>query len=115
VSDSPRLCSPPASSSNTDPAAEVLRLPLSASSLVSSRDLPTGLTGDALGVAGFALTSANDTAYFVGGQTDDGDKVPLDTIGVWTKNGWTSQVTTGDVPAGRVGASVVIHPSMDLL
>ncbi|ORY34814.1 hypothetical protein BCR39DRAFT_514933 [Naematelia encephala] len=106
-----------ASSSNAFAAADILSLPLNTTSVVSTRSLPTSLTGTELAVADFAMTTASDgTVYLTGGQTSSGDLVTLDTLGVWTTtSGWTSQTTTGDIPAGRVGASLVAHPTLDLL
>lgn len=90
---------------------------MASSSLVSTRSLPTALTGPELAVSDFAMTkSADGTLYLVSGQSSTGDLVPLDAIGVWTSsNGWTTQAATGDVPAGRVGATLVAHPSLDIL
>ncbi len=99
------------------PAADVLSLPITTKSLVSTRNLPTSLTGSNLSVAEFAMAStAEGTVYLAGGQTVAGDLVSMATIGVWTSaNGWTSQTTTGDLPAPRIGASLVAHPGLDLL
>lgn len=98
-------------------AADVLSMPMGANSLVSSRSLPTSLTGDNLAVSDFAMTTdASGNIYFAGGQTVSGDLVTLETIGVWSaSNGWTAQATTGDVPDARLGATLVAHPGLDLL
>ena len=65
----------------------------------------------------FSLARGSDgTVYLVGGQTASGESVSLSTIGKWTSaDGWTSQETKGNAPAGRVGASLVAHPTLDLL
>lgn len=90
---------------------------MASTSLVSSRELPASLTGSELAVADFAMTSSPDgKIYLAGGQSANGDLVSLGSIGVWSNNaGWTSRSTSGDVPEGRVGASLVAHPSLDLL
>ncbi|WWC65729.1 uncharacterized protein I303_108351 [Kwoniella dejecticola CBS 10117] len=105
------------SSTHSYPAADVLSLPLSSSSLISSRSLPTSLTGSEMAVSDFALTTGSDgKVYLTGGQTSSGQFVDMTTIGVWdSSNGWSSQVTTGDIPSGRVGASLVAHPNLDVL
>ncbi|WWC73797.1 uncharacterized protein I206_107769 [Kwoniella pini CBS 10737] len=105
------------SSTQSYPATDVLSLPLSSSSLVSSRSLPTSLTGSEMAVSDFALTTGSDgKVYLTGGQTSSGQFVDMSTVGVWdSSNGWTSQVTTGDIPTGRVGASLVAHPNLDIL
>ncbi|WVW87011.1 hypothetical protein I302_109067 [Kwoniella bestiolae CBS 10118] len=106
------------SSSHSYPASDVLSLPLSASSLISSRSLPSSLTGSSLAVSDFALTSSSDgdKIYLTGGQTSSGDFVDMTTVGIWdSDDGWKSQATTGDVPSGRVGASLVAHPNLDIL
>ncbi len=107
----------PASSTSSYPATDILSLPMSSSSLVSTRILPTFLTGSELAVSDFAMTSdPNGTIYLAGGQAANGDMVSLATIGMWTKTaGWISQVTTGDIPAARIGASLEAHPSLDIL
>ncbi|WVQ79321.1 hypothetical protein IAT38_001418 [Cryptococcus sp. DSM 104549] len=106
-----------ASSTSVYAAADILSLPLSSSALVSSRSLPTSLTGSTLAVSDFGLaTDSAGKIYLAGGQSSSGDLVSLSAIGVWdSSNGWKSQSTTGDVPAGRIGASLVAHPSLDLL
>ncbi|WWC92728.1 uncharacterized protein L201_007687 [Kwoniella dendrophila CBS 6074] len=105
------------SSTNSYPASDVLSLPLSSSSLISSRSLPTSLTGSSLAVSDFALTTGTDgKIYLTGGQTSSGEFVDMTTVGVWdSSNGWNSQVTSGDIPSGRVGASLVAHPNLDIL
>ncbi|WVF68410.1 hypothetical protein IAT40_003175 [Kwoniella sp. CBS 6097] len=105
------------SSTYSFPAADVLSLPLSSSALVSTRNLPTSLTGSTQAVSDFALTTdASGKVYLTGGQSSSGEFVDMTTVGVWdSSNGWTSQKTSGDVPSGRVGASLVAHPTMDLL
>jgi hypothetical protein len=109
--------SPVASSTYTYPAADVLTLPLNTSSVISSRNLPSTLTGSELAVADFAMTTdTSGNVYLAGGQDSSGDLVPLTRIGKWTKGGgWVSRPTTGDVPMGRIGATLVAHPTMDLL
>ncbi|WRT69614.1 uncharacterized protein IL334_006603 [Kwoniella shivajii] len=106
-----------ASSTHSYPAADVLSLPLSSSSLISSRSLPSSLTGSSQAVSDFSLTTdLNGKIYLTGGQTSSGDFVDMTTVGVWdSTNGWTSQTTIGDVPSGRVGASLVAHPALDIL
>lgn len=106
-----------ASSTSAYTAADVLSLPLSSSALVSSRSLPKSLTGSTLAVSDFGLASdSSGKIYLAGGQSSSGDLVSLDTIGVWdSTNGWQSQTTSGDVPDGRVGASLVAHPNLDML
>lgn len=101
----------------TYPATDLLEIPLSSSALRSSTNLPTGLTGTDLAVSDFAFTRASDgTLYMIGGQDDSGNAVSLQTIGKWTTGGgWVSQATTGTAPSGRTGASLVAHPTLDLL
>jgi hypothetical protein len=96
---------------------DALTLPISSTSRGSTSSLPLSLTGSSLAVADFAMTSAPDgVTYLAGGQTSSGDLVDLSTIGKYTASGgWVSQGTSGDIPAGRVGASLVAHPSLDLL
>jgi len=95
----------------------MLDIPLSASAVRSSTNLPTGLTGSDLAVSDFAFTRASDgTLYLIGGQDASGSAVSLQTIGKWTSSGgWVSQATTGAAPSGRTGASLVAHPTLDLL
>lgn len=84
--------------------------------MLSSRNLPSDLTGAQLAVADYAMANNNGTLYMVGGQSASGSLVSLTTIGVWDEsNGWHSRTTSGDIPASRVGASLVAHPSLDLL
>jgi len=106
-----------ATNAYTYPASDVLALPLGDSALRASADLPSSLTGSELAVSDFAFARGKDgSLYLAGGQAANGDAVSLNTIGMWTAgNGWVSQATTGDVPAGRIGASLVAHPSLDLL
>ncbi|OCF34310.1 hypothetical protein I316_03824 [Kwoniella heveanensis BCC8398] len=105
------------SSTYAFPAADILSLPLSSSSLVSTRNLPTSLTGSTQAVSDFALTTdASGKVYLTGGQSSSGEFVDMTTVGIWdSTNGWTSQTTSGEVPSGRVGASLVAHPTLDLL
>ncbi|KAK6908539.1 hypothetical protein I203_102541 [Kwoniella mangroviensis CBS 8507] len=106
------------SSTYSYPASDVMSLPLGSSSLISSRSLPSSLTGSDLAVSDFALTASadGDKIYLTGGQTSSGEFVDMTTIGIWdSTNGWKSQVTSGDVPSGRVGASLVAHPNLDIL
>ncbi|KAK4688720.1 hypothetical protein P7C73_g1371, partial [Tremellales sp. Uapishka_1] len=104
------------SSSAAYTAGDVLSLPLTTASLISSRSLPSSLTGDNLAVAGYAMASINGTAYLLGGQSSSGVLADFSTVGVWSSStGWVAQTVSGDVPAGRVGASLVAHPTMDLL
>jgi len=107
----------PATDAYTYPAADIMSLPLGTSALRSSADLPPSLTGSELAVSDFAFARGKDgSLYLAGGQSAGGDVVSLKTIGKWTTSkGWVSQATSGDVPAGRVGASLVAHPSLDLL
>ena len=105
-----------ASSPSAYTASDILALPLRASSLLSSRSLPSSLTGSDLAVADYAMTSNNGTIYLIGGQSSSGSLVSLATIGVWNENtGWHSESTSGDVPSGRIGATLVAHPSLDVL
>ncbi|WVQ95961.1 hypothetical protein IAU59_003060 [Kwoniella sp. CBS 9459] len=105
------------SSTYSFPATDILSLPLSSSSLVSTRNLPTSLTGSTQAVSDFALTTdSNGKVYLTGGQSSSGEFVDMTNVGIWdSSNGWTSQTTSGDVPSGRVGASLVAHPTLDLL
>ncbi|ORX37809.1 hypothetical protein BD324DRAFT_680689 [Kockovaella imperatae] len=105
------------SATYTYPVSDILSLPLGTGSMISSRNLPTDLTGSDLAISDFALAHAPDhSLYLVAGQDSTGALVSLDTIGMWTKaNGWQSQSTTGQVPSGRLGATLVAHPSLDLL
>ncbi|OXG41526.1 hypothetical protein C359_02932 [Cryptococcus neoformans Bt120] len=105
------------SSTSAYTAADVLSLPLSSSALVSSRSLPKSLTGSTLAVSDFGLASdSSGKIYLAGGQSSSGDLVSLDTIGIWdSTSGWQSQTTSGDVPDGRIGASLVAHPNLDML
>lgn len=93
-----------------------LSLPLSSATLNTS-SLPTSLTGSQLAVSDFAMTTASDgTVYLAGGQTASGSPVDLSVVGKWTTaGGWTSQTTSGDVPSARIGASLVAHPTLDVL
>ena len=106
-----------ASGTYTYPATDLLSFPLSSAGVKSTTGLPAGLTGSELAISDFAFTRGTDgSLYLVGGQDASGDMVPLSTIGKWTTGGgWVSQATSGTVPAGRVGASLVAHPSLDLL
>ena len=62
------------------------------------------------------MTSKNGSIYMIGGQSASGSLVDLTSIGVWDEtNGWHSETTSGDVPSGRIGASLVAHPTLDLL
>lgn len=90
---------------------------MSTSSLVSTRNLPSSLTGSDLAVSDFAMTTGSDgTIYLAGGQTATGNLVSLENVGMWTKTaGWTTQKTSGDVPEGRIGATFVAHPTLDIL
>lgn len=93
-----------------------MTVPVTSSTSVSSSSLPSSLTGSKLAVSDFAMATTGSTVYLAGGQAADGSLVPLDTVGVWTSSGgWTSQKLTGDVPAGRLGATLVAHPTLDLL
>jgi hypothetical protein len=96
---------------------DTLTLPISSSSRSSISSLPTTLTGSTLAVADFAMTIGMDgTVYMAGGQSSSGELVDLSTIGKWVNTtGWISQQTKGDVPSGRVGATFVAHPTLDLL
>ncbi|KAI9639047.1 uncharacterized protein MKK02DRAFT_21711 [Dioszegia hungarica] len=100
------------------PAVDTLNLPLSTSSVDSTHDLPGNLTGSSLAVSDFAMTTSSDgkKMYLLSGQTSTGALVALDTAGVWTNGaGWASQKLGGNIPVGRVGASLVAHPNLDLL
>lgn len=89
---------------------------MAASSLVSSRNLPASLTGTALAIADYAMATINGTTYMMGGQSADGTLVNLADIGIWTKDsGWTTKRVTGDIPIGRVGATLVAHPKLSQL
>ena len=101
----------------TYPAADILALPLDTGALRATADLPASLTGAELAVSDFALTRGKDgSLYVAGGLAASGNVVSLKTIGKWTSGkGWISQSTSGDIPVGRVGASLVAHPSLDLL
>jgi hypothetical protein len=62
------------------------------------------------------MTSNNGTIYMIGGQSASGALVDLTSVGVWDEtSGWHTKTTSGDVPSGRIGASLVAHPSLDLL
>lgn len=105
-----------ASSPSAYTASDILALPLRASSLLSSRSLPSSLTGSDLAVADYAMATNNGTIYLVGGQSSSGNLVSMATIGVWDEtSGWHSKTTSGDVPSARIGATLVAHPSLDLL
>lgn len=96
-------------------AFDRLSVPVSSASATSSA-LPAKLTGTSLAVSDFGLANSNGKVYLVGGQDSKGSLVSLDTIGVWSSStGWTSQATTGNVPAGRLGATLVAHPKADAL
>ncbi|BEI84028.1 hypothetical protein CcaverHIS002_0406320 [Cutaneotrichosporon cavernicola] len=96
-------------------AADTLPVPVT-DSAVSSAKLPSSLTGTNLAVADFALASTSEAVYLAGGQAADGTLVSLDTVGVWTaSDGWVAQKLSGEVPAGRLGATLVAHPSLDML
>lgn len=92
-----------------------MTVPVTASTSVSSTSLPASLTGTKLAVSDFALASTGNTVYLAGGQSADGSLVGLDTIGVWSEGGWATQKVKGDIPAGRLGATLVAHPTMDML
>jgi hypothetical protein len=89
----------------------------SLSSAPNPTGFPTGFTGSATAVSDFAMTTTADgTVYLTGGQTSNGTLVPLDTIAKWSAaDGWSSQTTKGNAPAGRLGASLVAHPTLDAL
>ena len=100
------------------PAADVLSSPLSTSSVLSTSSFPSDLTGSSLAVADSAVTVSPDhkTIYMVGGQTASGGLAPMDTLGMWSPSGgWKSQKLGGTAPVGRIGATLVAHPSLDLL
>ncbi|EIW71599.1 hypothetical protein TREMEDRAFT_37960 [Tremella mesenterica DSM 1558] len=98
-------------------ALDILSYPLTTGSHIASANLPSSLTGSTLAVSDFAMALCScGHIYLAGGQSATGDLVSLDTIGKWSaSSGWTSQVTSGDVPDGRIGASLVVHPTLDLL
>lgn len=97
-------------------AVDEVSVPVSTSSKVNTVSLPRSLTGTQLAVADFALAQTNDKLYLAGGQTADGTLVNYNQIGVWSEGkGWTSQTVKGDVPAGRLGATLVAHPTLDVL
>ncbi|KAK8849597.1 hypothetical protein IAR55_004932 [Kwoniella newhampshirensis] len=106
-----------ATSTYSYPASDILSLPISPSALVSSRNLPASLTGSTQAVSDFSLAvDATGKIYLAGGQSSSGDLVGLETVGIWDgTKGWSSQTTSGDVPQGRIGASLVAHPQLDLL
>ncbi|GMK53851.1 hypothetical protein CspeluHIS016_0104370 [Cutaneotrichosporon spelunceum] len=95
-------------------AADTLSVPVT-SAAVSSAPLPSSLTGTKLAVADFALASTPEKIYLAGGQAADGTLVPLDTIGVWSSGSWVAQKLGGDVPPSRLGATLIAHPSQELL
>ena len=107
----------PAASASTYSASDYLSLPMTSSSLISSQSIPSSLTGSSLALADSAVAqTSSGNVYLGGGQTSSGALVDFSTIGVWTKaNGWASQTTSGDVPSGRIGATLVAHPSLDML
>lgn len=54
--------------------------------------------------------------YLLSGQASSGSLVSMDNVGVWTAStGWTNQKVGGNIPVGRVGASLVAHPTLDVL
>ncbi|CAK9781000.1 galactose oxidase [Cutaneotrichosporon oleaginosum] len=94
---------------------DTVRVPLSNAS-VTTATLPSTLTGTKLAVSDFAIAASADTVFLAGGQAADGSLVPLDTVGVWTSSGgWQAQKLRGAIPAGRLGATLVAHPSRDML
>lgn len=103
------------SGSSAYSASDLIDLPAS-STAATTLSLPSGLTGTDLAISDFALANSNGTVYLVGGQDADGDLVSPGTIGVWTSSGgWKSQKVTGDVPSGRLGATLVAHPWRNVL
>lgn len=68
-------------------------------------------------MADYATATLTDgRIVLAGGQTTQGSVVDLSTIGIWSvDSGWTSQVTSGDIPAARVGHTMVAHPTKDLM
>lgn len=103
-------------SSSAYTAADTIALPASEHP-ASSNKLESSITGDHLAISDFAMAQTkDDTVYLAGGQAADGTLVEFSTIAVWNKQGgWTSQKVSGDIPAGRLGASLVAHPSQDVL
>jgi hypothetical protein len=95
---------------------DTMTVPVTSSTSVTSSSLPSSLTGAKLAVSDFALATTGTAVYLAGGQASDGSLVPLDTVGVWTADGgWKAQKLKGEVPAGRLGATLVAHPSLDML
>lgn len=102
----------------TFPASNTLSLPLGATSVIATHDLPGNLTGSTLAVSDFAMTTSADgnKMYLLSGQSSSGALVTLDNIGVYSQStGWVNQKVGGNIPVGRVGASLVAHPTLDLL
>lgn len=97
-------------------AADTIALPASDHSASDSK-LDEYMTGDHLAISDFAMTQTKDeTVYLAGGQAADGTLIDYSNVAVWTKqNGWKSQKVEGDIPAGRLGASLVAHPTKDVL
>lgn len=98
-------------------ATDILSIPISDSTSPLSRAIPSRLTGSSLAVADYATATLPDgRIVLAGGQTTAGSVVDFTTIGLWSSDsGWSSQVTSGDVPAARVGHTLVAHPTQDLL
>lgn len=96
-------------------AVDELAIPVTSSSAVDTVALPNSLTGTQLAVSDFALAQTSDKLYLAGGQSADGSLVNYNQIGVWSAGKWTSQTVRGDVPAGRLGATLVAHPTLDVL
>lgn len=97
-------------------AADTIALPAS-DHRASSNKMDSSLTGDHLAISDFAMAQTKDeTVYLAGGQAADGSLVDYSTIAVWNKQGgWSSQKVSGDIPAGRLGATLVAHPTQNVL
>lgn len=106
-----------ASTTRVYPAADTLNIPITSNSLAKSDGFPSDLTGSALAVSDSAVTTSTDhkTIYMVGGQAADGSLASMDTMGVYTNGAWKSQKLGGNIPVGRIGATIVAHPFLDLL
>ncbi len=82
--------------------------------------MPSNLFGSsALPVVDFAIASRADgsAAYLGGGADKDGNLVSFERIAMWdnSKEAWASLQTNGDIPAGRAGHNMVLHPTLNLL
>lgn len=101
-------------------ATDSVAVPISLTSTASTTAMPSNLFGgSSLPVVDFAVASRADgsAAYLGGGADKDGNLVSFETIAMWdnSKEQWTSLKTSGDVPAGRAGHNMVLHPTQNLL